>query len=62
MYICNVIKNKETMIALAVNLSREVFERDLETCLTILKKCKDYYLCEYISPLLKKKIVKVFVN
>lgn len=41
---------------------KEVFEKDLETCLTIKSypsKEKPYYTCVYISPSLRKKLVRI---
>ena len=47
-----------------IRVSRERFEADLEDCLTILdypSKNKKYYVCEYITPALYKKVINVVV-
>lgn len=47
-----------------VFLSEETFKQDLENCLTILSYpdyLTPYYVCEYITSALKKRIVKVQV-
>ena len=47
-----------------IRVSRERFEADLEDCLTILdypSKNKKYYVCEYITPALYTKVIKVVV-
>ena len=48
-----------------VFLTAEKFNSELESCLTILEEpSKDrlYYLCEYITPALYSKVVKVVVE
>ena len=48
-----------------VFLTPEEFDRDLEGCLTIINypsRTRKYYVCEYISPALLRRKVKVFVN
>jgi hypothetical protein len=47
-----------------VYLLQEQFDKDLETCLTIIKypnKKKPFYVCEYISYALYKLIIKVYI-
>jgi hypothetical protein len=48
-----------------VYLSKESFDNDLETCLTIISyptKRKPYYVCEHISAALYKSKVNVYLN
>ena len=48
-----------------VYLSQGQFEKDLETCLTIINypnKRKLFYVCEHISAALYKSKVKVFIK
>ena len=45
-----------------VFITKEQFEKDLETCLTIISyptKRKPYYVCEYINPALYKSVVQI---
>ena len=44
-----------------VYLTVAEFTKELETCLTIIKERKGYYVCEYISPALYK-LKSVFIN
>ena len=45
-----------------IYLTKEQFNKDLEICLTILKEGNGYYLCEYTSAALYKKVVKIFIK
>ena len=48
-----------------VYLSQESFEKDLESCLTIISypsKRKPYYVCEHTSPALLVRKVNVYIN
>ena len=48
-----------------VYLSKEQFENDLDFCLIILSypnRANKFYLCEYISAGLHKKIVRIFIK
>jgi len=47
-----------------VHLTIDRFDKDLETCLTIIsypENGKPYYVCEYVSPALYKSIVHVYI-
>jgi len=44
-----------------VYLTVAEFTKELETCLTIIKERKGYYVCEYISPALYKSIVHIYI-
>ena len=48
-----------------INLLAEQFNRDLETCLTIISypdRENPYYVCEYISAALYKSIVHILIT
>ena len=45
-----------------IYLTQKEFEKDLEICLTIIKECKGYYICEYISASFNKKLVNIFIK
>ena len=48
-----------------VYLTTEQFKKDLNSCLTILKKPTDnkkYYVCEYISYSFEKSLVNVYIK
>ena len=48
-----------------VYLSQEKFEKDLDSCLTIItypSKRKPYYVCEHISAALLKRKVNIYVT
>ena len=47
-----------------VYLTKKQFEKDLETCLTILdypNSKNKYYVCEYYTPALEKRILNIVV-
>ena len=57
-------KTLRSMSREIIRVSRERFERDLDDCLTILhypSRNRKYYVCEYITPDLYRKVVKVVV-
>lgn len=44
----------------AIKVSRKVFLKNLETCLTVQKRiASNLFECEYITPALEKRIVTV---
>jgi hypothetical protein len=45
-----------------VYLTQDEFNKDLEICLTIVDKCDDYYVCEYISAALYKSIIHIHIK
>lgn len=54
-----------TEVRSVVVMELEFFERELEHCLTIIEEpCHEhrYYVCEYISPALRKSIVHVYIT
>lgn len=47
------------------NMSREQFDKDLELCLVIQEyptKETPFYVCEYTSPSLYKKVVHIIIS
>ena len=63
--ISNEIEKRESVSIENYYLSPEQFDKDLDTCLTIIEyPSKDipYYKCEYISYSLRKKIVHIYIN
>ena len=48
-----------------VYLTQEEFNKDLEICLNIINypnRIRPYYICEYISAALYKRIVHVYIE
>jgi hypothetical protein len=59
------IKNNTMRNLQDVYLTREQFDKDLETCLVIItypSKKKPYYICHHLSASLERRIVNVYIK